>query len=73
MGMGRRIIDLQRASWRPDTPRDIEVRRLRNRAAELAIADRQARYPVIDATTVDAALVYQEERIQFHETQLGVR
>lgn len=64
--MGRRIIDQIRFQQRKDTAENIAWRIRSRKAGELAIADRQARFPVLSAENADEALRYQEERVNFY-------
>jgi len=69
--MGRRIIDLQRAGWRKDTPADIAWRLNARKAGELACADRAAKFPVLTAENADEAIEYQTARERHHMAALS--
>lgn len=64
---------MMRANQRPDTTAAINWRIKSREAADAAIADRQAQFPVLTDANADAAIAYQEARIKFHETRLGIR
>ena len=69
--MRSRIIDIQRAGWRKDTPADVAQRVARRRAGELAVADRQARFPVLTAENADEAIEFQTARERHHMAALS--
>lgn len=54
----------------PDTPEQVSERRLYARAAELAIADREARFPTLTAENAREAIAYQGARLQDHYAAL---
>jgi hypothetical protein len=68
---GRTIRAQQLAQQRRDTPAEVRDRRIRIVAGELAIADRQEAFPVLDETNADAAIAYQEHAARFHERMLA--
>lgn len=56
-----------------DTAEDIRQRLIRRAAAERAVADRLERFPVLTPFNADAAIRFQDERVAYHEKQLGAR
>lgn len=69
--MRRTIRAQQLAQQRRDTPAEVRDRLIRQRAGELAIEDRIAAFPVLDETTADAAIAYQDHAAAFHARMLA--
>ena len=59
----------RRVSPKADTAADIAWRIKSRKASELALADRQAKYPTITVDNFDEAGAYQESRIAYYMQQ----
>lgn len=68
--MGRRYYSRRHyqrlANGGPDTPEELAERIRRRKAGELAVADRERKYPDMTKCDVREALAYQEERLRHH-------
>lgn len=62
----------ERVCPRPDTEREVEMRRLDKEASASALADREARFPVLCAENAERAMALQADRLQFHRVRLGL-
>ncbi len=61
----------RRVSPPADTPAEIQDRFRAREAGELAIADRVAKFPTLDAGNAQAAIQFQTERYAFHYAALA--
>lgn len=73
MAARRTIRAAQLAQQRQDTPADVLARQIRQVASTYAIEDRREAFPILDETTADAAIAYQEHALAFHVRMIPLR